>query len=127
MGSKDRDDKFASYLTTIKANRTGVNAADTLPDDREDIPVINLTTSQSAHSNTIVVIPEKTGGAGTITLQLWRLASGYPDWTLVSTTAATAAGVEVRFSNLLAAQYQLVCSTLSGGSTWSLYEAHTEK
>jgi len=127
MGIKDRDDKFASYLTTVKRNRAAVVAADSLPAAHATLPVINLVPSRSAHSNTIVVLPSKVGGSGTVTLQLWRLAAGYPDWTLVTTTAATASDAEIRFSNLLAAQYQLVCSALSGGSSWDLYESHTEK
>jgi hypothetical protein len=127
MGSKDRDDKFASYLTAFAKNREDLSAIDAAI---TDLPVIDMTLSQSAHSNMIVVIPKCTVGAEAVTLQLWRLVTGYastPTWTLVSTTVALTDGVEARFSNLLAAKYKIACSVISGVSTWDIYESHTEK
>lgn len=129
MGIKDKDDKFASYLTNFTKNRAVVAAVDTLPADHATLPTIDLSTSQSALANTIVLMPHLAGGAGTITIQLWRKCPGFilagDAWTLVQTTAALADTVEARFSNLLAGQYQLACSVISGGSSWDLYEAHT--
>jgi hypothetical protein len=131
MGIKDKDDKFASYLTNFTKNRALVIAVDTLPAANATLPVIDMSLSQSALANTIVLMPHLAGGAGTITIQLWRKCAGFilagDKWTLVQTTAALADTVEARFSNLLAGQYQLVCSAVSGGSSWDLYEAHTEK
>ena len=131
MGIKDKDDKFAAYLTNFARNRATVAATDTLPAANATLPVIDLSTSQSALANTIVVMPKLVGGAGTITLQLWRKCVGFiasgDVWTLHLTSIALGDTVEARFSNLLPGQYQLVCSVLSGGSSWDLYEAHTEK
>jgi len=128
MGTKDRDDKFASYLTAFAKNREAV--ADVDGTDHSEIPVIDMTRSQSALANTIVVIPKRVTGAGDVTIQLWRLITGYaatPTWTLVATSTALGDGVEIRFSNLLAAKHQLLCSVLSDVGSWDLYEAHTEK
>lgn len=131
MGSKDKDDKFASFLTNFTKNRALVVATDTLPAANAALPVIDVSASQSALNNTIVLMPHLAGGSGTITVQLWRKCPGFilagDAWTLAQTSAALADTVEARFSDLLAGQYQLVCSALSGGSSWDLYEAHTEK
>jgi len=133
MGSKDKDDKFASYMTTFAKNRMEVAEVDDLPDTRDDIPVIDIRT-QSALNNTLVVLTAKVAGAeeeDTVTIQLWRLLPGFPDavgaWTLVSTTSALLGAEEVRFNNLLAARYQLVCSAVSLDSSWDFYESHTER
>jgi len=129
MGIKDRDDKFASYLTTVTKNREGVTAVD--EGDFGEVPIINLLSSQSAQHNVIVVLPKRVTGSGDITIQLWRLAAGYtdvtPTWTLSATSAALGDTVEARFQDLLAAKYQLVCSGLTGEGSWDIYEAHTEK
>ncbi len=125
-GKKDRDDKLASYLTPFTKNQEVV--ADEV--HSEDLPIIDLVPSCSALTNTIVVIPNQVSGdAAVCTIQLWRRVAGYPTptgtWKLLETRTAVAPDTELRFVNLMAAEYQLVMTSV-GSAVWDIYEAHTE-
>jgi hypothetical protein len=133
-GTKNRDNKFASYLTEFAVYRSGINVADSAL-AFEQITLIELSPSISAHDNQIRVLPVRTAGAGNLTIELWRkCASGsYNEWMKVSApiVCSPELGVtEVVFASLRAAQYRVKASVVENPGVpgvWTLHECHTEE
>jgi hypothetical protein len=126
-GRKDRDDKFASFMTGAVKNRADVTAADSA---LTDLPEIDLSTSPSAADNSIFAIPVRTAGAGTLSLELWRQLTrnnpAYTGWAQVGSAAASASETEIKFTGLVAAKYKLKATALTAGASWDVYEYHSE-
>jgi hypothetical protein len=126
-GRKDRDDKFASFMTGAAQNRVALAATEA---NLDAAPEINLSTSPSAADNSIFIIPVRTSGTGTVSLELWRQLTrdtpAYTSWIKVGEVLTAATDVEVRFTSLTAAKYKLKCVALTGGSVWDVYEYHNE-
>ncbi len=127
-GKKDRDDKLASYLTTFAKNRSLVTAVDVAVDGVFSAPVIDLRASSSALSNTIVCLASRAVGAsGTIGIQLWRRSAGYPtsagSWIMMR-SVIMGSDSEVRFTDLLAAEYQLIVASIAADTSWNIFESN---
>lgn len=126
-GRKDRDDKSASFMTGATKNRSAINATEA---NLDAAPAIDLSTSPSAAGNSIFIIPVRTAGTGTVSVELWRQLTrdtpAYASWAKVGEALTAATDVEVRFTALTAAQYKLKVVALTGGSTWDIYEYHNE-
>lgn len=127
-GRIDRDDKLASYMTGASLHRTGLTAVDDNT-SFDAAPVIDLGLNRSAAGNAIHVIANRTAGAGTAALELWRKLTrdgpAFASWIKVDAVATVATGTEYRFTGLVAAQYKLKVTGV-GSSTWDLYEYHSE-
>ncbi len=126
-GKKDRDDKNASFLTGGTKNRSAVTAADA---NLDGSTTIDLSRSPAAAGNSIFIIPSRTAGTGTISLELWRRMTAhspaYTAWMVVGTSATQATDTEVRFTGLVAAEYKIKVTALTAGATWDVYEFHSE-
>lgn len=127
-GLKDRDDKLATFLTGAVLHRTGVSAIDDAGAFNA-APVIDLSPNLSAAGNAIHVIATRTAGAGWASIELWRKltrdSTAHTAWIKVETANAVPDASEVRFTNLVAAQYKLKVTGVNA-STWDFHEYHTQ-
>lgn len=128
-GIKDRDDKNASFITGGTKNRSAVAAAD---DDTSfaAAPSIDISASPSAAHNSIFIIPSRKTGTGTVSFELWRRLTrhnpAYTGWIKIDTAGTQETDSEIRFTDLVAAEYKIKVTALSVGAQWDIYESHSE-
>ena len=135
-GINDTSKPGASFITNWEIYRTGIIAADVLPDSAPHIvtfaalPVLDLSRNVNGLSNQIWIVLERSTGTGTANIAVYDEQNGslallalYSSVFTQATVATLATPIKV--TGLLAAKYRILLPTLSATSSWKIHVAHT--
>lgn len=128
-GTRNSSSPQASFITEFALHRAGLTAADNTSNPALVLTALDITRNLSAHSNQIWIGVVRTAGTGTIDITIFRKETGtwfaIAPWTQEGTQATMATGTIKKFTGLPAGEYRVLITNITGGSTWSLHEAHS--
>jgi len=135
-GIKDLSKPGASFITEWAVYRSGIAAADVLPDSAPHIvtfaalPTLDLRRNGNGLTNQIWIVLERVSGTGTANIAVYDEQNGslaalalYSSVFTQATVTTLAAPIKV--TGLLAAQYRILLTTLSATSSWKIHACHT--
>ena len=128
-GTKSSQIPGASFISTWELHRDAVAANDNPADPSLVLPSVDLSRAVSAFDNQIWVGVQRTAGAGTIDITLWRKENGtwaaVVPWKSEATQAGLADKATQRFTSLIAGEYKVLCTNIAGGASRKIHVAHT--
>lgn len=129
-GRKDATLPGASFISDWEIYRAGIVANDVLVTPLLVTATIDLSRNDNGLTNQIWVYLNRTVGAGTVILSLFRDNTG--SWAeivpIVQEGASTAALDNLalnKFTGLVAANYRVLVTAMTAGAHWTLHVAHT--
>lgn len=128
-GTKSSQIPGASFISAWELHRSAVAASDNPADPSLVVPSVDLSRAVSAFDNQIWVGVERTAGAGTIDITLWRKENGtwaaVVPWKAEATKAGMADKAIEKFTGLIAGEYKVLCTNVVAANSWKIHVAHT--